>query len=233
MDTALQPRRQLEGPGYACGEETRARIISAALRIFGQHGYDQASTRQIAAEAEVNPPALQYYFGGKEGLHRACAQYIVDLTQEILSPGLEMATHALEAGSRPQARAAILKIIDQFAGGLSGSGTESWSRFIARGKADGAGPAMSIIRERIGVPLVGTLTRLIALVRGESALADVNRLRALVLIAPIGWLHANRDNALNAMHWDAFDSKRIELLREVLHAQVRATLQVVPKRARG
>ena len=70
------PRRRPAAGGYARGDEVRSKIIQAALRVFGENGYERASTRQIATEAGVNPPALQYYFDGKDGLHRACGQYI-------------------------------------------------------------------------------------------------------------------------------------------------------------
>src|ERR1700679_2978461 len=92
-------RRHPEDGGYARGEETRARIIDTALRVFGEAGFNEASTRQIAADGGVNPPALQYYFGGKEGLHRACAQFIIDRMMVIVSPAL---TRAREIGGSAQ-----------------------------------------------------------------------------------------------------------------------------------
>src|ERR1700761_3255548 len=90
-------RRHPEAGGYARGEETRARIITTALRVFGAEGFNKASTRQIAADAGVNPPALQYYFGGKEGLHRACAQFIIDRVLASLEPAFERGNRALAA----------------------------------------------------------------------------------------------------------------------------------------
>ena len=97
------PRRHPSDGGYARGEETRARIIATALRVFGEQGYLQASTRGIAADASVNPPALQYYFGSKEGLHRACAQHIIDRVSRILTPALGEAREALAAIWRVEA----------------------------------------------------------------------------------------------------------------------------------
>jgi TetR/AcrR family transcriptional regulator, regulator of cefoperazone and chloramphenicol sensitivity len=232
MNTVLTPGRQLERRRYARGEETRARIVATALRIFGEHGYDQTSTRQIAAEADVNPPALQYYFGGKEGLHRACAQYIIDLADKIMAPARAKAAEAIATGNRSQALAALNEIIDSLVAGLASPGTNSWSRFIARGKVDGAGPAMTMIRERIGAPLIATLAALIGLVDTRVSNAQLNRLRALIFLAPMSWLHANRDGTLDIMGWDAFDGKRIELLKRVMREQLCGALRT-PKRARS
>src|SRR6266566_5929596 len=53
---------------------TRTKIIKAAARIFAEDGYDGASIRSIVAKADVNQAAINYHFGGKEGLYRAVLQ---------------------------------------------------------------------------------------------------------------------------------------------------------------
>ena len=55
-------------------EVTRGKIIKAAVRIFADEGYDGASIRHIVARADVNQAAINYHFGGKEGLYRAVLQ---------------------------------------------------------------------------------------------------------------------------------------------------------------
>jgi TetR/AcrR family transcriptional regulator len=52
-------------------EEARARILRAALTLFARGGLAATTTRQIAAEANVNVSLISYYFGGKESLYRS------------------------------------------------------------------------------------------------------------------------------------------------------------------
>ena len=94
MNDIKRLRRPSAG-GYARGDETRLRIIEAAIESFGEHGFDGASTRDIAARAGVNAPALQYYFENKEGVYRACAEYIADDAWVIFAPVIEHATQVL------------------------------------------------------------------------------------------------------------------------------------------
>jgi AcrR family transcriptional regulator len=54
--------------------ETRQRIITAAMRLFGRQGYSQTTTRAIAAEAGVNEVTLFRHFGSKKGLLAACIE---------------------------------------------------------------------------------------------------------------------------------------------------------------
>lgn len=49
---------------------TVRRIVTAAERIFAEHGLAGARTEEIAQAARVNKALLYYYFGSKEDLHR-------------------------------------------------------------------------------------------------------------------------------------------------------------------
>lgn len=49
-------------------EETRARILEAALAIFREHGFERATMREIAAKAEVAVGAAYYYFDSKDAI---------------------------------------------------------------------------------------------------------------------------------------------------------------------
>lgn len=68
------------------GEDTRQRILRAALELFGSHGFEATSTRALAQRAEVTLPAIQYYFGSKEGLYRAVIHQITERIVERLGP---------------------------------------------------------------------------------------------------------------------------------------------------
>ena len=51
-------------------EATRRALISAAVAVFADRGYEAASVRTITARAKVNQGAITYHFGGKDGLYR-------------------------------------------------------------------------------------------------------------------------------------------------------------------
>jgi TetR/AcrR family transcriptional regulator, regulator of cefoperazone and chloramphenicol sensitivity len=53
------------------GEQSRERLLHAALSLFAQQGYANTSTREIAESAGTNLAAIKYYFGDKAGLYRA------------------------------------------------------------------------------------------------------------------------------------------------------------------
>lgn len=53
------------------GEQSRERLLRAALNLFALNGFSKTSTRDIAKAANSNIAAISYYFGDKAGLYRA------------------------------------------------------------------------------------------------------------------------------------------------------------------
>jgi AcrR family transcriptional regulator len=59
-------------------EATRDRILDAALELFSELSFDGATTREIAAQAGVTQPLLNYHFSSKEELWRAAADRLFE-----------------------------------------------------------------------------------------------------------------------------------------------------------
>jgi len=59
-------------------DQTRARILDAAVRQFSANGLAGARTEQIAEEAGVNKALLYYYFKGKEDLYDATLESVAN-----------------------------------------------------------------------------------------------------------------------------------------------------------
>lgn len=57
----------------------RARIRDAALEQFAERGTDATTMRGIATAAGVSLGLVQHHFGTKQGLRRACDEYVIDV----------------------------------------------------------------------------------------------------------------------------------------------------------
>lgn len=53
------------------GEDTRVRLLRAALQLFSERGFAQTSVRAIAEAAGTNVAAIAYHFGDKARLYTA------------------------------------------------------------------------------------------------------------------------------------------------------------------
>ena len=61
-------KAQLAAKGTSKSEETRTRILEAALTTFREHGFERATMREIAAAAKVATGAAYYYFESKDAI---------------------------------------------------------------------------------------------------------------------------------------------------------------------
>jgi AcrR family transcriptional regulator len=68
--------------GEKTANPTRERTLRAAEALFLEHGFDGTSLRMITAKAKVNLAAVNYHFGGKEGLFHAMLARRLDVMNE-------------------------------------------------------------------------------------------------------------------------------------------------------
>ncbi|WP_322088683.1 CerR family C-terminal domain-containing protein [Burkholderia sp. BCC1999] len=220
--------RRTSASGYARGDETRQRIIEAAIELFGERGFAGASTREIAAMAGVNAPALQYYFENKEGVYRACVETIAENGWEVFAPSVGHAWAMLDAD------ADVDVLIDAFIGLLRALSDRMFTApktlnqrlFFAREQV-GQEPASAseILMKRMRKPLNDVSAELIGRISGRPADDPVTRLRAMSLFGQITVFHIAERSALQVLEWDAFDGERAALLIETIADQTRVLLE--------
>ena len=62
----------------------RDRLMQEAMRLFGERGFAVVTTREICAAAGVNPGAIHYHFGDKDGLYAEVLRVPVQQMQQQL-----------------------------------------------------------------------------------------------------------------------------------------------------
>jgi AcrR family transcriptional regulator len=79
-------------------EPARERLLTAALALFAQRGFEGASTHEIARLARAPQGLVRHHFGGKEGLWRETVTAGLDALR-LYAQGAEKATdHTLQGG---------------------------------------------------------------------------------------------------------------------------------------
>ena len=223
MENAPSPHRITAAPptGYRKGGEARARILRAALAVFGEHGFKGGATRQIAEAAGVNLPALKYYFGGKQGLYFACAQEIVGRYQQRMLPLVTEAHAALGAPMTPaDARARLKAVLRSLAELLVGKGeAELWMAFVLKEMAE-QGPAFDVLYRQLWAPGVELTAGLIARALGQTETGASARIRALLLISSLSAFSTARPVSLKFLDWPDARDERFERLMDILDEQI-------------
>lgn len=58
------------------GNATKALIIESAGRLIAKHGYAGTTSKMICEEAHINAAAVNYHFGGRDGLYVAVLEEV-------------------------------------------------------------------------------------------------------------------------------------------------------------
>lgn len=141
-------------------EETRAKLLDAAAKVFAEKGYSNASMDDVAAEAGMTKGALYWNFDGKEQLFHAL------LEERIYGPlrGLVEFTRTVDVEGDPaaQAGAVMQALADQ--PGLLAIGYEHWlsahrdpqrraeQADLWRTMRDALGESLKLRAQKLGAP---------------------------------------------------------------------------------
>lgn len=210
---------------YAKSALTRETIIAAAFPIFGSRGLDAASTRDIAAAAGVNQPAINYHFGSKEQLYRACAEAVVKHYQTGIGPLSSETIRSLSAGCSPtQAERLLTQLIEGLAAFMVGDATsQNWVNFVVREMSE-QGEAAHILHKNIWRPGTELVARLIEAMWGESPAANPSekaRLEALLLIANLVAFTNGRPVSMQILDWDKMGQRELEKVKQAMAQRVK------------
>ena len=151
-------------------DQTRDRLLQAALDIFAERGFKAATVREICARAGVNLSAVNYYFVSKEALYREALAYsfkVADrkypqdaLLDEALSPEDRLLVFI---------RSLLLRLLDDSHLGVHG-------KLMAREIADPTG-ALEHVVETVMRPRFRALRSLLPQLAGADwSPADLDRL---------------------------------------------------------
>src|SRR6195952_3680557 len=146
-------------------DDTKTRLLLAAIEVFGRHGFEAASTRILAEAADVNLQSIAYYFDSKEGLYLAVAQHIVERIQGRVRPLIEH-VHTQLAGHGPMKRVPREEARDLLQGVLTNMArlflheeSAPWARFMIREQMDPTA-AFDIVYARVLSPMLEMLRTL-------------------------------------------------------------------------
>jgi AcrR family transcriptional regulator len=89
--------------------DTAKRLLDAAERLFGKHGYDSVGMRALAQEARVNLAATTYHFGSKQALYQ---EALLRRFRALNAERLELLSAALKARGPGRATLPVEVIVE-------------------------------------------------------------------------------------------------------------------------
>ena len=212
----------LERSGNNAGLVARETLIQAGLELFGLHGYNMVSVRQICEKADMNVASINYHFGGKEGLYIAVADHISAKLNEHMWPVAEPVFSFLESNSRDveQATEHVQNILEAMADILIPESVEAekWARFITRFQLGDDVPEHNLSKHELS----GLMTRLIGIIRGAENESRINAIYLQTLIGQALVFRVSRASSKHALGIDKIGQAESDQIKQILRSNVRS-----------
>lgn len=215
------------------GDQTREKLLVAAVDVFGRVGFDGATTRMLSETAGANQQAIAYYFESKEGLYLAAASSIADGIKDHIAPLRIRVFNRVEearSGKAPlgaaEARSLLTEIVQRMAALFVSDRSEQWARFIIREQMQPTA-AFSYLYDGVMGPLLNVCDHLIGILLGEPSGSEHVRLRTLSLVGSVLMFRMGRASVLASLDWETIDDKGLAAV-EALVVELVASIAPVP-----
>jgi TetR/AcrR family transcriptional regulator, regulator of cefoperazone and chloramphenicol sensitivity len=197
--------------------ETRARLISAAIDVFGQVGYEAASTRELAKRGNSNLSAITYHFGGKWELYLAAAEAIGNDAAKMVAPVIARLEAPSNGSLSSRLETAVSEFLDVM---LDEAAPNSWAMFLARCTAEDD-EAFERIYERALAPLQSSLVRAVQASADGTLEESEIRLRASSTIAAIISFRLLPGIVVRGMGWKKLQPEEAKLITTMVRDLIR------------
>ena len=135
---ARRPPRERDDP------TTRQKLLEAAGQVFAEKGFDRTTGKEICERAGANTAAVNYYFGGMDGLYEA-----VFLEAHGRLVTLESLTAAV--AGKAGAKAKLEAVIELLVRALT-TPSSSWMVQVIAREIVSPSPAVDVLREKEMIP---------------------------------------------------------------------------------
>jgi TetR/AcrR family transcriptional regulator len=134
-------------------DQTRARILDAAIGEFSENGLAGARTEQIAEAAGVNKALLYYYFKGKDALYAAALDVVAE---RVIASSMAALKSKHSAGER-----LVQFVLNHFDRIHSQRAFQSLMQQELMRLREGESDALPTLVERVFRPMMGRVTELL------------------------------------------------------------------------
>jgi TetR/AcrR family transcriptional regulator, regulator of cefoperazone and chloramphenicol sensitivity len=157
------------------GAATKAQILEAAGEVFAEKGFERTTGKEIAERAGSNSAAVNYYYGGIDGLH---AEVLVEAHRRLVAYDTLRALAEAPGDPADKLRMVIRMVV------MTVTGPASWPLRVLSREVLSPSPSFAVLRDREILPKKRIVTGLIGDILGLPHDHDAVARCALSVVAP-------------------------------------------------
>ena len=140
------------------GNTTRLHILETAGRLFAEQGFAESTSKEICTRAGTNMAAINYHFGGRDGLYEAV---LIEAHKQLVSLDELMALSVESSDPRQKLRTFLTHMVE-----MSAQPKAPWGFRVVLREALSPSPAMPALIQRAVLPKAKLLRGIVGEVMG-------------------------------------------------------------------
>lgn len=203
-------------------QDTAARLLAAAIEVFVEVGYRNATLRAICQRAGTNNAAINYHFRDKEHLYLAVIEHAVEQMQRHVP-------RADHAAATPEER--LRRFVHAMLTRMLGQGPPTWLTKIMANELSEPTVGLDFVVEKVIAPMNADVAMIVRELMGPSATAQQVQDCASSIMGQCVNYHHGRAVITRLGIYPAYDAATIEHLADHITQFSLAGIRAMASRA--
>ena len=204
--------------------DSKRKLLLSAFEEFAKNGFSGASTRDIAAKANINISSILYYFGGKKGIYTAALKKIVDTVNSMIDEQTKRYQIIMENQDPDAARKLLKATARRFLTILCSKEISGPIKKVFLSEYSSPTEEFNILYEELIRPVHDRMANLLRLASNNKMDLKKCYFYIVPLFSHLFVFASRKDSICNIMEWHDYDESAQDWLLEYIYKQIDFTL---------
>lgn len=204
--------------------DSKSKLLLSAFEEFAKNGFSGASTRDIAAKANINISSILYYFGGKKGIYTAALKKIVDTVNSMIDEQTKRYQIIMDNQDPDAARKLLKATARRFLTILCSKEISGPIKKVFLSEYSSPTEEFNILYEELIRPVHDRMANLLRLASNNKMDLKKCYFYIVPLFSHLFVFASRKDSICNIMEWHDYDESAQDWLLEYIYKQIDFTL---------
>ena len=204
--------------------DSKSKLLLSAFEEFAKNGFSGASTRDIAAKANINISSILYYFGGKKGIYTAALKKIVDTVNSMIDEQTKRYQIIMDNQDPDAARKLLKATARRFLTILCSIEISGPIKKVFLSEYSSPTEEFNILYEEMIRPVHDRMANLLRLASNNKMDLKKCYFYIVPLFSHLFVFASRKDSICNIMEWHDYDESAQDWLLDYLYKQIDFTL---------
>lgn len=200
--------------------DSKSKLLLSAFEEFAKNGFTGASTRDIAAKANINISSILYYFGGKKGIYTAALKKIVDTVNAMTGELTARYQEVMDSKNADEARNFLKEILHLFLSLLCSKDISEDLKKIFLSEYSSPTDEFNVLYDELIRPMHDRISNLLCLAGGGRIGIRDCYFYIIPLFSQLFVFASRKELICKLMDWPDYNKRAEQRLQKYIDAQV-------------